>query len=120
MRQYIYFAQTENAIKIGMTKDLKQRLTELQCGCPTLIRYIYTTLVRYNMKEEKLHDKFYEYRLRGEWYQAQPILKYLDTIPTYIRLNKITSEEQMNVAWKAKMKGEVERSIIKHSHASKQ
>lgn len=56
-------------IKIGMTKNIKQRISNVKSGCPfklsiwMLIRTKTPELV-----ESYLHWKLSEFRLRGEWF----------------------------------------------------
>ena len=120
MKQFIYFAQTGDAIKIGVTIDLKQRLSELQCGCPTTIKYIYTMpLNKDGITEEGLHEKFSSYRLRGEWYKAQPILACLPLKISISQRAVITTVQEMDRAWDIKMEGEVDRLILEHRNRFK-
>ena len=119
MKQFIYFAQAGDAIKIGITVDLRNRLSELQVGSFIEINYVHT-MPSNKIEEQQLHEKFNKYKIRGEWYKAEPILKYLGITPTtYVRLSKIKSEEQMDAAWNKKMEGEVDRLIIEHRNRFK-
>jgi len=113
MAKFIYFMQAGNAIKIGASGNLQERLVACQRSCPIEIKYIYTenTSTKYRMIEHGLHKKFKKYRIRGEWYKAQPVLEYLATI---IPINEVTSEKQMDVAWGIKMEEEVEKLVIEH------
>ena len=66
---YIYIIQALNGgpVKIGHTKNVKNRLSSLQTGYPETLTIL--ACVAGDIKQEqKLHEKYIEYRLRGEWY----------------------------------------------------
>ncbi|MBV9385782.1 MAG: GIY-YIG nuclease family protein [Chroococcidiopsidaceae cyanobacterium CP_BM_ER_R8_30] len=74
---FIYFVLNadSNAIKIGMAKDLDQRLKSLQTSSPARLQLIKVVQLA-NVKEAaecetKLHRKFAHLRLSGEWFKAE-------------------------------------------------
>lgn len=87
----IYFITTEDNkfIKIGYTKNLKARLSNIQTGCPYTLTVLRT--VRENISLEKtIHQELYRYHVRGEWFSynkevSDYISNVLDTSiePTY-------------------------------------
>lgn len=79
---YIYFIQEPitKSIKIGTTKNVKNRFKQLQTSSPLQLKLLKTT--KGNIDEEKkLHDQFAIYRLSGEWFQENDeLMKYIDMI----------------------------------------
>jgi hypothetical protein len=66
---YVLEANSFQYIKIGYAKSFKQRLFNIQNGCPfklTLWLGIFTP--RFVEIEKFLHTKFKHCRLRGEWF----------------------------------------------------
>ena len=79
---WIYFIldARNNAIKIGYSKNPLQRLSELQVGNSTQLRLIKTIEGGVNV-ERKLHTKFKDLRISGEWFQAsQELMRFIDSL----------------------------------------
>ena len=76
---YVVCTNDFQYIKIGHTKNLKQRLTNLQSGCPFFI-YVWLSIrtpIPINI-EYFLLDKFKNKKLRGEWFSLNDIdIKWL-------------------------------------------
>lgn len=70
----VYFVSDGDAIKIGFTSNgVDRRLEALRNGNPREIKVLAT--MRGTMDDEKrLHRRFAEYRVRGEWFKAAPEL----------------------------------------------
>lgn len=81
---YIYFIQGENggAIKIGFTKNIESRLKTLQTSYPDILKVL--CLIPGNeSKERKLHEKFYDIKLNGEWFKpTEKIFKEIEELKT--------------------------------------
>jgi hypothetical protein len=79
---YIYFIQEPitKSIKIGTTKNIKNRMSQLQTSIPfqlILLKFIKGDFI----KEKELHDKFSQYRLSGEWFsENDELLDYIAKI----------------------------------------
>jgi hypothetical protein len=77
----IYFLRSPElgAVKIGKTKNLHQRRTQLQTGCPeTLI--LAGWVPGYTRQEKTLHRYFDASRLVGEWFSfAGDVRRYVET-----------------------------------------
>lgn len=59
-----------NHYKIGMTTDLKNRLSQLQTSTPYIIsKVIILECDNPQDIEQELHERYAEKRIRGEWYQ---------------------------------------------------
>lgn len=69
----VYFIQSAGtgAIKIGVSADMRNRLSSLQIAHDAELTLLGTTRV---YKERDLHRKFRFIRLRGEWFKPEPEL----------------------------------------------
>jgi hypothetical protein len=69
--QILYLIRSGNALKIGITKDLKARLSSLQISSPykmsLITTYSPTQNTAFNI-EQSLHKYFKDFRLYGEWF----------------------------------------------------
>jgi hypothetical protein len=82
---YVYVVKSGNYFKIGKTKSPKSRISSLQTGNPENIEPIYVIKCN-NMSalETDLHRRFYNKRIRGEWYALNSEdLKHLGSLPGY-------------------------------------
>lgn len=73
---YIYvIANLEFKIcKIGFSNNIHNRLTQIQTGCPFPLE-IYKVF-KGNMKQERrIHQKYKHFRMKGEWFKFDGILK---------------------------------------------
>lgn len=76
---YVYFllAPEVNAVKIGKTKNLLQRLQALQTGCPVRLSLL-GWVPGYSVEEKVLHSYFDELWLLGEWFRhSDPLTQYI-------------------------------------------
>ena len=66
----VYFIQaaTGGPIKIGVSSDVKKRLTALQMCCPVPLRVLHTIPGGGHSLETELHKRFAAWRLHGEWF----------------------------------------------------
>jgi len=81
-RTNIYFAQGVNGgpVKIGAARDVENRLQELQVGSPIILRVMKQITNVDMFAEGKLHKKYADYRLHGEWFDEcilQDVLEVL-------------------------------------------
>lgn len=68
---YVYLIEDidNNRYKIGVTKNLKSRLKNLQTGNSNQIKLIYSFETEYPFRLEKmLHNRFNEFHYHNEWY----------------------------------------------------
>lgn len=70
----VYFVQAGEFIKIGTTTNLRARIAALQNGSPFPITLLHT-LPGACEKERAIQKHFYEFRIRGEWYEDAPELR---------------------------------------------
>lgn len=69
---YVYLIKdpSNQTYKIGVTKDLKKRLLNLQTGNSTELQLMFYYHTPYPFKLEKLlHNKFKQYQYNNEWYE---------------------------------------------------
>lgn len=81
---YVYFITDDHGhIKIGKADDVSERLLELQTGNPFRLRVLLSVILASKRDafslESELHKMFEDYRLEGEWFEAEPILEMIDT-----------------------------------------
>ena len=64
------------SVKIGISKDCEQRLRELQshtfAELSIIGYYTYTNVELARKLEKQAHKALKEYRMRGEWFRAEP------------------------------------------------
>lgn len=71
--RFIYILKSGTYYKIGIAKDVAQRLRNLQTGNPIEIALVSAAFFEGAPRfESKLHEAFSEYRTRGEWFELPP------------------------------------------------
>lgn len=80
----VYFAASGSRIKIGWSARVTARLAQLQTGNPDPVRLLATTPGGRAL-ERRLHERFADARLAGEWFEATPELT------TYIEQLAVTN-----------------------------
>jgi hypothetical protein len=76
-RQFVYFIQSGDAVKIGISNDPKRRMVDLAYYNPVALELL-GVLDGDVALERYLHDKFDKHRIRGEWFKLAPeILEYI-------------------------------------------
>lgn len=80
---FVYFIQGEcgGAIKIGYSKNVTQRLKELQTGYPDILKVI-KIIPGNEAREALIHEELAGYRLNGEWFRPDKFV--LDKIKSYV------------------------------------
>lgn len=69
----VYFAQAGGRIKIGWSRNVAARITQLQTGNAEPVQLVATTPGA-RSRERQLHDQFAAARVSGEWFEATPEL----------------------------------------------
>jgi hypothetical protein len=84
-QQQVYVIQHElGPVKIGIAKQPRKRLNDLQVACPFQLKLRKTQTTNQAPEIEKfLHNKFKKYRLQGEWFDIPPEQRDFE-IPTKI------------------------------------
>lgn len=79
-KSYIYFVQSGNAVKIGISCDPKMRLKSMATSHHGKL-ILLATMPGNRSREAALHRKFKTHRIKGEWFQLVPaIIKYIASI----------------------------------------
>lgn len=74
---WVYFAGAGDRIKIGWSRQVAQRLAQLQTGNAAAIQLL-GVLPGARSKERALHARFAAARVSGEWFEATPeLLAYI-------------------------------------------
>lgn len=74
MRRCIYLIENEDNkhIKIGIGKNPKQRIKQLQTGSSAKLKLLYQREVEFASKvESMLHIDYLDYRVHGEWFSLE-------------------------------------------------
>lgn len=80
---YFILSSEINAVKIGFTTNVEQRLSVLQTGSPHELKLV-KVISGSPRKEKQLHKKFAEYNIRGEWFHWNDVIKnYVETLTPY-------------------------------------
>ena len=70
--RYIYLLKLDgfNTYKIGISKDPKKRVKQLQTGSPEIIEILCTYKSDWAFKiESTLHRRYLQNNIRGEWFE---------------------------------------------------
>lgn len=75
-RKHVYFirAKLGGPVKIGIAKDVEQRLAALQTGCPFELEVLAVIPHGARKMERLLHRQFKSTRIHGEWFQPSDAL----------------------------------------------
>lgn len=71
---YVIRRGGDGPLKIGVTRDIGQRVAALQSGCAEPIRVLAVVEQVGDLTERALHKRFAEHRQSGEWFAAAPEL----------------------------------------------
>ena len=71
---YLIVCPAMGACKIGFTDSLKNRLTQLQIGCPDAL-IVHFLVDGSKSNEKQLHEKFKQFKMRGEWFHYNETIK---------------------------------------------
>jgi hypothetical protein len=74
-QRLIYFVECGEFVKIGFTtRDVSERISELECGNPASMKLIGTMVVHDESDDRRLHKRFAIFHHRGEWFRKTPEL----------------------------------------------
>ena len=74
----IYFIQCGTRIKIGFTRAIKSRLIKMATDMPDKPIVLHTESGTFKL-EKQLHRQFAAFRITGEWFTNDPVLRrYID------------------------------------------
>lgn len=93
----VYFLSTQDFtyIKIGQTKSIKQRIINIQSGCPFKL-FLWQTIRTPNPKEIEsyLHSKYKGFNIRGEWFTFDN--KAIDEISLFVQETNLNIRQIKN------------------------
>lgn len=71
--RFVYVLKSGKYYKIGISKDVAERLRNLQTGNPIEIALVSAAFLENAPRfESRLHEAFSDYRTRGEWFELPP------------------------------------------------
>ncbi|MEW2393036.1 GIY-YIG nuclease family protein [Streptomyces venezuelae] len=83
MRTYVIGIEGSSLVKIGQTSvEPRERRGALQTGLPFELTLLWSVLGDY---EAQLHERFAEYRVRGEWFDLSPLGDPLQVIQDAVK-----------------------------------
>ena len=90
---FVYFITDGHGhIKIGKADDTYKRIKELQTGNPYKLSFLLTVMLESPddafALEQKLHARFAQYQMEGEWFEAEPVMELIDS--ETIQMGKFT------------------------------
>lgn len=89
---YVITTNQFEYIKIGRTKHFKQRMSNLQSGCPFVLALWLSIRTTKDVEIEKyLHNALRHIHLRGEWFE--PKVEDLDFLQTFFDLTNKNVKE---------------------------
>lgn len=94
--QYVYFIQRGNSgpVKVGVAKDPKHRLKQLQTGNAEELKLL-GTIPGGTELEQILHERFSRDRMKGEWFHPNAdILNFVLNYGSYTYCGKYLNDEQ--------------------------
>lgn len=76
----VYFIRqgSDGPVKIGWSLHPEARMADLQTSTPRKLVML-ATIRGGRELEQKIHDYFKDHRIRGEWFDAEPVLKALNS-----------------------------------------
>lgn len=105
----IYFIRQDSTVKIGCTKNIKIRLSDLQVSNPHELSVL--LLINGSFKEEeRLHSLFVDDKVRGEWYFLS------DEIKEFIKEQQ-TNDLRYDEGLSDDLDTSVQTSLIRHLHS---
>lgn len=106
---YIIRSGKKGCYKIGIARNVENRMASLQCGNPAelflIAKFDFGTKVNAFRAEQRLHKIFRRHHVRGEWFDKRISLAKADA------LFKTDFEEQHGV-WKEKIEREENDEIL--------
>ena len=101
MTTYVYLIQKGyGSIKIGVSDNPEGRLGELQTGNHgqlfLIAKFPLASRAEAFLMEKELHEKFKEYRLKGEWFKKGILRKFKDRAELFPNVFPAQMKESFN------------------------
>jgi len=77
--EWVYAVRQGNYIKIGLSRNVANRLRELQTSSPEPLHLV-GTFAGGRRLERLLHQRFADHRVRGEWFSLRILPELLDML----------------------------------------
>jgi hypothetical protein len=84
-RAYIIRGKITGLLKIGIARDVKNRIADLQSGSPDILELIWSG-AGCRGSESEVHQEFADLRLHGEWFTPDP------RIDDFLAICELTSD----------------------------
>lgn len=94
---WVYFIQADKHIKIGYSVDPMDRLSIADVFNPYPVSCL-GLLQGERRLEYEIHTRFKNCRVRGEWFDAKPVLKWLKS-QTLLPIAASRKHSSMNLEW---------------------
>jgi hypothetical protein len=67
---YVYLIRYGEYHKIGIAKNVRERIVQMQVGLPEVVTIVHTIPTNNMIRAETmLHERYAAYRVRGEWFR---------------------------------------------------
>src|SRR5262245_44590203 len=97
-RGYVYILKSGNAVKIGFTRNPKNRKKAILTGCSEP-GFICKVVLGGRATERHFHERFSKYRLRGEWFDLRGRLaKYLERCVRAVEMPEPKPEPEIRIS----------------------
>ena len=91
---YVIGNKEHNICKIGFTNNVFKRIRSIQTGCPFPLE-IFCVIHGSMETEKKLHEKYKDLRLNGEWFKYQnPLKNSIEKVESVIKDLFITTKRK--------------------------
>tara|TARA_R110001632_G_C11221089_1_gene405483 strand:- start:43 stop:618 length:576 start_codon:yes stop_codon:yes gene_type:complete len=97
---FVYvFKNSNNEFKVGSTNNIKNRISNIKCGCPSAeVLFKSAVLSNRNEVEKAVHQSLYEYSVGGEWFNCSEEFVLLVTESAISNIGLVISEGQSSDA----------------------
>jgi hypothetical protein len=102
MKSWIYFARCgeQGPIKIGHADDPHRRVADLNVGSPVQLFLLCAMLSDRAVEEEdELHDRLCAHRVRGEWFEAGPVLEEMKRLESRLVAAEQVHAYSLECSW---------------------
>lgn len=101
--RYLYFIQTDDLVKIGISGDPKQRIDDLSAGFPgrtlKIRRTVELPAILAFQTERRVHDKLKEFSVGREWFRMDPIEAKAAAVPICQLAHRAATELDRKGFW---------------------
>ena len=86
----IYFLRAEHMVKIGMSKNVRERLMHINKSNPVslTLEWVYETKHNVSLWEKAFHAELHQWHIRGEWFDIPSTFDYELCVSTVVGKNQ--------------------------------